>query len=160
MPNYKNKQWAGANGDWIATVGECKWELVNVYTLRKIPLPAEPFEATKCLDRFLYDDYCTILLKIAIYKVLTDAGRCQDFSLVGLFDDAVAILYGGDNEWTVFPAESLAYYGYSNAIIHKGLVFATTEIGTVYAWDPLHPGNYSSIYNVLALFSALLMDVS
>jgi hypothetical protein len=40
MPSIMNKNWAGTNGDWVVYVGyNCKWELVNVYTHRRIPLP-------------------------------------------------------------------------------------------------------------------------
>jgi hypothetical protein len=47
IPHGRFEECAGANGDWIATAGlGGKWELANVYTVRKIPLPAVPFEAT------------------------------------------------------------------------------------------------------------------
>jgi hypothetical protein len=84
MPKYMNKQWACANGDWITMVGECNWELVNVYTHHKIPLPVLPFVGTWWLDTFMYNEHLMVLKKIAICKVTTAAGRYQDFSFLPL----------------------------------------------------------------------------
>ena len=40
MPSLEGQDWAGANGDWVAYIGyNCEWELVNVYTRQRIPLP-------------------------------------------------------------------------------------------------------------------------
>ena len=40
MPSLEGKAWAGANGDWVVYIGyNCEWELVNVYTRQRIPLP-------------------------------------------------------------------------------------------------------------------------
>ena len=40
MPSLEGKAWAGANGDWIVYIGyNCEWELVNVYTRHRVPLP-------------------------------------------------------------------------------------------------------------------------
>jgi hypothetical protein len=40
IPDDGIGMWAGANGDWIALLGfPWNWELVNVYTGRRIPLP-------------------------------------------------------------------------------------------------------------------------
>ena len=40
MPSLEGKAWAGANGDWVVYIGSnCEWELVNVYTRQRIPLP-------------------------------------------------------------------------------------------------------------------------
>ena len=40
MPSLKGKPWAGANGDWVVYIAyNCEWELVNVYTRQRIPLP-------------------------------------------------------------------------------------------------------------------------
>ena len=40
MPLLEGKAWAGANGDWVVYIGSnCEWELVNVYTRQRIPLP-------------------------------------------------------------------------------------------------------------------------
>jgi hypothetical protein len=84
MQKYTNKQWACANGDWITMVGECNWELVNVYTHHKIPLPVLPFVGTWWLDTFMYNEHLMVLKKIAICKVTTAAGRYQDFSFLPL----------------------------------------------------------------------------
>ena len=43
MPLLEGKAWAGANGDWVVYIGyNCEWELVNVYTRQRIPLPKSP----------------------------------------------------------------------------------------------------------------------
>jgi hypothetical protein len=75
------EEWAGANGDWIATAGlRGKWELVNMYTLCKIPLLAMPFEATDNPNTFLlYSGFAAKLMKIDICQVPTAAG-----SVVGI----------------------------------------------------------------------------
>ena len=40
MPSLEGKAWAGANGDWVVYIGfDCEWELVNVYTRDRVPLP-------------------------------------------------------------------------------------------------------------------------
>ena len=40
MPSLKGKAWVGANGDWVVHIGyNCEWELVNVYTRQRFPLP-------------------------------------------------------------------------------------------------------------------------
>ena len=40
MPSLEGKSWEGANGDWVVYIGSnCEWELVNVYTRDRVPLP-------------------------------------------------------------------------------------------------------------------------
>ena len=40
MPSLKGKSWDDANGDWVVYIGyNCEWELVNVYTRHRVPLP-------------------------------------------------------------------------------------------------------------------------
>ena len=40
MPSLEGKAWAGANGDRVVYIGSnCEWELVNVYTRDRVPLP-------------------------------------------------------------------------------------------------------------------------
>jgi len=39
-PSLEGKAWAGTNGDWVVYIGSnCEWELVNVYTCHRVPLP-------------------------------------------------------------------------------------------------------------------------
>ena len=71
MPSLKGKAWAGANGDWVVYIGyNCEWELVNVYTRQRIPLPkiseCPEVEHTDDLRTFKYDHGDCRLLKIAI----------------------------------------------------------------------------------------------
>ena len=40
MPSLEGKAWVGANADWDVYIGyNCEWELVNVYTRDRVPLP-------------------------------------------------------------------------------------------------------------------------
>ncbi len=60
MPSFEGKAWAGANGDWVVYIGSnCEWELVNVYTRQRIPLPkiswCPEVEHTDDLRTFKYD---------------------------------------------------------------------------------------------------------
>ena len=77
------------------------------------------------------------------------------FCLVALFQFNVAILHGHNEGWTVLPNHPDTKRIYTDTIIHKGFVFATTEIGTVYAWNLLEPGNYLSLYTTSLLVHSL-----
>ena len=60
MPSLEGKAWAGANGDWVVYIGSnCEWELVNVYTRHRVPLPkisdCPEVEHTDDLREFKYD---------------------------------------------------------------------------------------------------------
>ena len=40
MPSLEGKDWASANGDWVVYIGyNYEWELVNVFTRHRVPLP-------------------------------------------------------------------------------------------------------------------------
>ncbi|KAK1614692.1 hypothetical protein QYE76_020209, partial [Lolium multiflorum] len=137
MPHGKDEERAGANGDWIAMVGpEGKWNLLNVYTHRKIKLPSlrNKLETTHNPLIFEYQRSAIQLQKIAICQVPTAARGYQDFSLVAIFDFAIAYLHGEyPREWIFL--ENQFQYGaiYCDAIIHNGLVFAVTELGNGYS---------------------------
>ena len=71
MPSLEGKSWAGANGDWVVYIGyNCEWELVNVYTRHRVPLPkisdCPELEYTGILREFKYDHGDCCLWKIAI----------------------------------------------------------------------------------------------
>ncbi|KAK1629636.1 hypothetical protein QYE76_003951 [Lolium multiflorum] len=140
MPHGKDEERAGANGDWIAMVGpEGKWNLLNVYTHRKIKLPSlrKKLETTRNPLIFEYQRSAIQLQKIAICQVPTAARGYQDFSLVAIFDFAIAYLHGEYPRTWIFLENQFQYGAiYCDAIIHNGLVFAVTELGNVYAWDP------------------------
>ncbi|KAK1620277.1 hypothetical protein QYE76_025794 [Lolium multiflorum] len=138
MPHGKDEERAGANGDWIAMVGG-KWNLLNVYTHRKIKLPSlrDKLETTHNPLIFEYQRSAIRLQKIAICQVPTAARGYQDFSLVAIFDFAIAYLHGEYPRAWIFLENQFQYGAiYCDAIIHNGLVFAVTELGNVYAWDP------------------------
>ena len=62
MPSLEGKAWAGANGDWVVYIGSnCEWELVNVYTRDRVPLPkisadCPEVEHTGIVCTFKYDN--------------------------------------------------------------------------------------------------------
>jgi hypothetical protein len=149
MPHGKDEERAGANGDWIAMVGpKGKWNLLNVYTHRKIKLPSltKKFETTRNPLIFEYQGAAIQLQKIAICQVPTAARGYKDFSLVAIFDFAIAYLHGEYPRTWIFLENQFQYGAiYCDAIIHNGLVFAVTELGNVYAWDPNQFGNISSL---------------
>jgi hypothetical protein len=68
LPDSLGKLWLGANGDWIATVGSpWNWELVNVYTRRRIPLPSIcGFEPTLKKLEFAANGHLLCVLKIVV----------------------------------------------------------------------------------------------
>ncbi len=123
MPHGKDEERAGANGDWIATVGpECKWNLLNVYTHRNIDLPSlrKEFETTGNPLIFGYKGYVIQLQKIAICQVPTAAGGYEDFSLVAIFDFAIAYLHGKNPcTWIVLENQFQYNARYCDAIIHN-----------------------------------------
>ena len=75
MPSLEGKAWAGENGDWVVYIGyNCEWELVNVYTRHRVPLPkisddCPEVEYTGILREFKYDHGDCRLWKIAICRV-------------------------------------------------------------------------------------------
>jgi hypothetical protein len=153
IPNDISEQWLGSNGDWIVTVGlEWKWELVNMYTRHRIPLPSmTQFEATKSSLAFTEDDHPLTLHKIVICDVPTATGEYIDFSLVAIFHYKIAILEGNSpNGWIVLENQFQRFSKYCGVIIHNDLLFAVATNGSVYAWDPKHFGKISSLYSVLA----------
>ena len=72
MPSLEGKAWVGANGDWVVYIGSnCEWELVNVYTRDRVPLPkisadCPEVEHTGIVRMFKYDHGDCLLQKIAI----------------------------------------------------------------------------------------------
>ena len=80
MPSLEGKAWAGANGDWVVYIGSnCEWELVNVYTHDRVPLPkisadCPEVEHTGIVRTFKYDHGDCRLSKIAIFEFPTALG--------------------------------------------------------------------------------------
>ncbi|KAK1603202.1 hypothetical protein QYE76_048150 [Lolium multiflorum] len=158
IPDGGTGMWAGANGDWIALLGfPWNWELVNVYTGRRIPLPPiSEFKSTPDKLVFESNDQHLQLLKIAICRVPTAASNYTSFSVLAIFNAAIAVLHCASSRWTVLDNQFLAY-GYSDAIIHKGIVFAVTQTGEVYAWNQLSWDFFWSIPGAL-LTGGIILD--
>jgi hypothetical protein len=93
------------------------------------------FQATA--DKLEFKDvgrHPVCLLKIAICQVPTGAGKYRNFSLLAIFDSAIAVLHRAYHSWIVLQNQ-FNMFCYQDAIIHKGFVFATTQSGTVYVWN-------------------------
>ena len=140
MPSLKGKSWAGANGDWVVYIGyNCEWELVNVYTRQRIPLPkiseCPEVEHTDDLRMFKYDHGGYRLRKIAICRVPTCSWGYSNACVVAIFDKLVAVLTSTPR-WILLKNQFLYMDEYCDAIQYEGLVFAATTRGTVFAWNP------------------------
>ena len=96
MPDYEGKKGAGANGDWIATVGLAwNWDLVNVFTHRRIRLlEILDFETTSEVLKFLAAGQPTNLLKIAICRVPKGTRNYNDLFVLAIFDTIIVFLDG------------------------------------------------------------------
>ena len=97
MPSLEGKAWAGANGDWVFYIGyKYEWELVNVYTRHRVPLPkisdCPEVEHTDDLREFKYDHGNYRLRKIAICRVPNRSWDYTNYEVVAIFDKLVAVL--------------------------------------------------------------------
>ena len=98
MPSLEGKAWAGANGDWVVYIGSnCEWELVNVYTRHRVPLPKisdfPEVEHTGILRTFNYDHGDCRLQKIAICQVPGRSWDLMEYVVVAIFDKLVCFLH-------------------------------------------------------------------
>ena len=100
MPLLEGKAWAGANGDWAVYIGyNCEWELVNVYTRDRVPLPKistdfPEVEHTGIVRTFKYNHGDCLLRKIAISRVPNRSWNFNNYEVVSIFDKLVAIVSG------------------------------------------------------------------
>ena len=140
MTSLEGKAWAGANGDWAVYIGyNCEWELVNVYTGHRVPLPkisdCPEVEHTGILCTFKYDHGDCLLRKIAICRVPNRSWDYTNYEVVAIFDKLVAFLTSTPR-WILLKNQFLYTDEYCDATQYEGLVFATTTRGTVFAWNP------------------------
>ena len=140
MPSLEGKAWAGANGDWVVYIGyNCKWELVNVYTRHRVPLPkisddCPEVEYIGILREFKYDHGDCRLRKIAIFLVPSRYWDYSNYEVIAIFDKLVAFLTSTPR-WILLKNQFLYTDEYFDAIQYEGLVFAATTRGTVFAWN-------------------------
>ena len=129
-----NETWADANGGWVVYIGyNCEWELLNVYTRHRVPLPkisdCPEVEHTGILRTFNYDHGDCRLQKIAICQVPDCPWHLMDYGVVAIFDKLVAFLHGSTG-WILLKNQFLytddEYY---DAIEYEDLVFASTTRG-------------------------------
>ena len=126
MPSLEGKDWAGANGDWVVYIGyNCEWELVNVYTRHRVPLPkiseCPEVEHTDDLRTFKYDHGDCILRKIAICRVPNRSWNYKNYQVVAIFDKLVAVLRGSTG-WILLKNQFLYTDVYCDAIEYEGLL--------------------------------------
>ena len=136
MPSLEGKAWVGANGDWIVYIWyNCEWELVNVYTRHRVPLPkildeCPEVEFTGILLEFKYNHGGRRLRKIVICRVPNRSWGYRNAYVVAIFDKLVAVLHGS-TRWILLKNHFLYTDEYCDAIQYEGLVFAATTHGTV-----------------------------
>ena len=141
MPSLEGKAWAAANGDWVVYIGSnCEWELVNVYTHDRVPLPkisadCPEVEHTGIVCTFKYNHGDCLLRKIAISRVPNRSWNYNNYEVVAIFDKLVAVV-SGLTGWILLKNQFLYTNKYCDAIEYEGLVFAATTRGTVFAWHP------------------------
>ena len=117
-----------------------------MYSRRKIDLPQFPeVQATDSALTFMYREYRIELQKIVICQVPTAAGRYADFSLVAIFDFVIGVLPCNHDEWKILENHFQGHFRYNDVVIHEDRVFAVAENGSVYVWDPLTFGKFSSL---------------
>ena len=98
MPSLEGKSWAGANGDWVVYIGSnYEWELVNVYTRDRVPLPkisadCPQVEHTGIVCTFKYNHGDRRLWKIAICRVPNHSWDYTNYEVVAIFDKLAAFL--------------------------------------------------------------------
>ena len=141
MPSLEGKAWAGVNGYWVLYIGSnYEWELVNVYTHHRVPLPkisddCLEVEYTGILCEFKYDHADCHLRKIAICRVPNRSWGYRNAYVVAIFDKLVAVLHDS-TQWILLKNQFLYMDVYCDAIEYEGLVFTATTRGIVFAWDP------------------------
>ena len=111
MPSLEGKAWEGANGDWVVyIVYNCEWELVNVYTRHRVPLPkisnCPEVEHTGILRTFNYDHGDCCRQKIAICRVPDRSWGYRNACVVAIFDKLVAVLHGS-TRWILLKNQFL-----------------------------------------------------
>ena len=80
--------------------------------------------------------------KIVICEVPTKDGHYADYMLIALFDQALAYLEGGSQEWRLLDkAASPQRRDYYDAIELSGFIFKVDGVsGSTYCWDGAHAG--------------------
>jgi len=126
MPSLEGKFWAGANGDWVVYIGSnCEWELVNVYTRDRVPLPkisayCLEVEHTGIVRTFKYNHGYCLLRKIAISRVPTRSWNYNNYE-VAIFDKLVAVV-AGLTRWILLKNQFLYTDEYCDTIEYEGLL--------------------------------------
>ena len=121
MPSPEGKAWAGANGDWVVYIGyNCEWELVNVYTRHRVPLPkisddCPEVEYTGILREFKYDHGDCRLRKIAICRVPSRYWDYSNYEVIAIFKQLVAFLTSTPR-WILLKNQFLDTNEYCDAI--------------------------------------------
>ena len=85
-------------------------------------------------------------MKIAISRVPTRSWNYNNYQVVAIFDNLVAVLRGSTG-WILLKNQFLYTDVYCDAIEYEDLVFAATTHGIVFAWDPRSFGTFVFHHN-------------
>jgi hypothetical protein len=141
----------GANGDWLAYVREgTNINLHNIHTGETVPVePLSSIGIGHPMGHLLnwYNGTTVSLKKIAIPEAPTRSCGNKDYSLIAVFDIAIAFTKHpacGGQSWTMLSAADLLPYEYEDAVLLLNRIFAVTSQGTCFIWD--------TSYGILPLF--------
>ncbi|XBI13975.1 hypothetical protein VPH35_140628 [Triticum aestivum] len=138
-----DKRWVGANGDWLAYVGDAGHiELHNVYTTVTVPLPpisSIGFDLEDLPDsvQFHFDQARAKLNKIAIADAPSKKAGYSKYTVIAVFDISIAIARGGftSDGWKLLRSDLMFPFVYEDAVLHGGRIFALTNEGSVFVWQ-------------------------
>jgi hypothetical protein len=125
----REQWWIGGKDDWLAVVDECGGaRLLNPYTGRLIDLPriAAPVDPSVVIKNERWRAFDRIV-------VCATPSDDEGYLVIGMADDEhlLAIARRGDESWTALRNSG----GYTDAVVHKGKVFAVHKSGSIHAWD-------------------------
>ena len=137
------KRWVGANGDWLAYVGDAGHiELHNVYTTVTVPLPpisSIGFDLEDLPDsvQFHFDQARAKLKKIAIADAPSKKAGYSKYTVIAVFDISIAIARGGftSDGWKLLRSDLMFPFVYEDDVLHGGRIFALTNEGSVFVWQ-------------------------
>ncbi|XP_044369548.1 uncharacterized protein [Triticum aestivum] len=130
----------GASGDWLAYVWEgSNINLYNIYNGDTVPIkPLSNIGISHAMGHRMnwYDGTTVRLKKIAIPKSLIRSSANQNYTLIAVFDIAIAFTNPahGDQRWTMLSAADLLPYEYKDVLLLSNRIFAVANQATC-LWD-------------------------
>jgi len=146
----KDWRWAGYRRNWVAIVCDMEWKLMNLVTGVSFTVPSiedAGFKPEAGPFIFLYEDMAMAeLLKIQIIDEPYITEACWSYNIIAVFNTFIAFLQvdGGDNDrWKVLSNDFLDPEFYRDAVWISGRIFAVSDAGNVFTWDPYSYGTLS-----------------